>query len=102
MAMILGFYHESRVTLNRKEGFARVEYLSPEDQSLVKAIAIWVEKDLKVLLDKQKVYSIAEQYAAGGLRYLKEAAFDMEHGSFIKRFESLLVEIYEKLEQSEN
>lgn len=98
MAMILGFNKNHRIPLDKKEGFIRVEYLSTEEKSLIKAIAIHAEGGLKVLLDKQKVYSIAEEYAAGGMQYLKEAIFDKQFGSYVKRLESELVETYEELQ----
>jgi len=97
MAMIWGFHSSHKMELDKKEGYVRTEYFSPDEQSLIKAIAISAEGDLKVLLDKQKVYSIAEQYAAGGIKYLKEEAFESRHGTFAKRLEALLLETYEKL-----
>jgi len=99
MAMIFGFCNKQKLLLEQKEEFVRIEYFSLEDNSLIKAIAIHDHPDgLKVLLDKQKVYAIAEEYATGGISYLKESVFDSRFGSYIKKIESELVEAFEKLE----
>lgn len=97
MAMIFGYFNNNTIPLDKKEGFIRIEYLSLEEKSLIKAIAIEKANDLKILLDKQKVYSIAEEFAAGGIEILKDAIFGKKFGSFIKKLEADLVETYEKL-----
>ncbi len=96
MAMILGFHEGNKRELDKKEGYIRTEYLNPEEKSIIKAIAIAEEGDLNILLDKKKVYSIAEGYAAGGIRLLKDKALGGEYGSFGKKLESVLVKIFDK------
>ncbi|ODS32698.1 MAG: hypothetical protein SCARUB_02194 [Candidatus Scalindua rubra] len=54
MAMTLGYYNESKTPLERKEGYFREEYLNDDDRSLIKAIAVYDEGNLDVLLDKKK------------------------------------------------
>ena len=99
MAMILGFNNKQRIPFDKREEFVRMEYFSQEDKSLMKAIAIKSsEKGLKVLLDPQAIYSIAEQYAAGGIGYLKEMVFGSQYGSYVKKLESDLVEAFDKLD----
>jgi len=94
-AMTLGFHENSKKDLSKKEGFVRTEYLTDEEKSLIKAIAIAEEGNLNVLLDKKRVFSIAEEYAAGGIKLLKERVFE-EFGSYAKRLESELVKIFEE------
>lgn len=96
MAMILGYYNKKKKCLDKKEGFFREEYLNDEERSLIKAIAIKEEGNLSVLLDKQKVYSIAEEYAAGGIGYLKDEVFNKQHGGYLKKLEEKLVEEFEE------
>ena len=68
-AMVVGYHEGSRLELKQKEGYVREEYLSPEDLALIRSIAVSEEESLNVLLDKQKVFSIAEEYAAGGIKH---------------------------------
>ena len=85
MAMILGFHNKQKIPLNTREEFVRMEYFSQDDKSLMKAIAIQSsEKELKVLLDPQEIYSIAEQYATGGISDLKKEVFGSMYGSYVK------------------
>lgn len=97
MAMVTGFREGARVKLRKKEGFVRTEYLSPNEKSIIKAIAVATEGSLDVLLDKRKVYSIAEEYAASGIKLLKDKVFSHEYGSYIKKLESELVDEFEKI-----
>ena len=99
MAMVVGFREGARVELDRKEGFIRIEYLNPNEESIIKAIAVAEEGGLDILLDKRKVYSIAEEYAAGGIKLLKDKVFSGGYGSYIKKLESELTEEYEKFEK---
>lgn len=99
MAMILGFHNEQKIPFDKREEFVRMEYFSQDDKSLIKAIAIKrSEEGLKVLLDPQEIYSIAEQYANGGIGYLKNLVFGSQHGSYVKKLESDLVEAFDKLD----
>jgi hypothetical protein len=100
MAMILGFHNKQSLPLDKKEEFVRMEYFSQDDKSLMKAIAIKSsEKGLKILLNQQEIYSIAEQYAAGGIGYLKSAVFDSKYGSYVKRLEADLIDAFDKLKR---
>jgi hypothetical protein len=96
MAMITGYKNGTHVALKAKEGFIREEYLNSEERSIIKSIAIQQEKNLSVLLDMEKVYQIAEEYAKGGVKYLKDSAFKKSGGSYIKRLESELLEEFER------
>jgi hypothetical protein len=100
-AMVVGYHEGSKIPLKNKEGYVREEYLTQEDLTLIKSIAIAEEGDLKVLLDKQKVFSIAEQYATGGITLLKAKVFSGEYGSYAKKLESELLRAYETLPKAE-
>ena len=96
MAMIMGLKQGSRISFQTKQEFVREEYLNDDERILIRAIAVAEEKTLSVLLDMTKVYQIAEEYAAGGIKILKEAVFTQRHGSYIKRLESELIEDFER------
>jgi dnd system-associated protein 4 len=99
MAMVVGFHAGNRIGLDKKEGFIRVEYLNPIEESIIKTIAISEEGSLDILLDKKKVYSIAEEYATGGIKLLKDEVFSGEYGSYSKKLESELIDEFEKIER---
>lgn len=102
MAMVLGFYKKSKAELGKKEEFVRIEYLNDNEISLIKAIAINEENDLNILLDEERMYSIAEKYASGGIKYLKEMVLGKENGSFLKKFEAYLVDKFSELRFGKN
>jgi len=96
-AMVIGYYEGSRVKIKRREGYVRESYLNSEDHALINALAVSEEGNLNVLLDAQKVFSIAEEYATGGIRLLKARVFGEEYGSYTKKLESELLRAYEKI-----
>jgi len=97
MALIIGFHEETRVKLDRKEGFFLLYHLNDKENSIIKAIAVAKEGDLNILLDKKKVYSIVEEYAAGGIKLLKDKVFSGGYGSYIKKLESELIDEFERI-----
>lgn len=103
LAMCIGFHEGIPAELGKsKEGFVRIEYLKERDKSIIKAIAVEKEGNLEVLLDKRKVYSIAEQYAASGIKLLKDKVFSGGYGSFSKKIESELVDEFKKIQKIES
>jgi len=97
MALIVGFHEEIRVKLDGKEGFFLLYHLNDKENSIIKAIAVAEEGDLNILLDKKKVYSIVEEYAAGGIKLLKDKVFSGGYGSYIKKLESELIDEFERI-----
>lgn len=99
MAMVKGFLMKSRKEVKKKHsgGYFRVEYLLPPEKSLIKAIALYEEKDLTIYSDPKKIYSIAEEYASGGIKYLKDDILSKQHGTYVKRLEADLVEKVKKI-----
>jgi hypothetical protein len=63
---------------------------------LLKAIAVSEEGSLDVLSDKKKIYSLAEQYATGGLKLLRNIAFEKFGKDLYKK---LLPELSSKMEK---
>ena len=96
-AMVVGYHEGCRIELKSKEGYFHEKDLTREEAALIRAIAVAEENGLNVLLDKQKVYSIAEQFAAGGISLLKAKVSSGEYGSYAKKLESELLRSYESI-----
>lgn len=96
-ALITGFHEGTRLKLDKKKGFFLLYHLDDKEKSIIKAIAVAEEGDLNILLDKKKVYSIAEEYAAGGIKLLKDKVFSGGYGSYIKKLESELIDEFERI-----
>lgn len=96
MAMITGFLKGGRMEIDRKEGYIRTEYLNNKEKSLIKAIAVSETGGLEILADKRRLYSIAEEYAAGGIALLTKEVFGPEYGSYARRLELQTVEELER------
>ena len=99
MSMTMGFYNDNKIALESKKEFVRIEYLNDKEKSLIKAIAVFDEGNIDVLLDKKKVYSIAEEYAAGGIQHLVDDMLKEQEGSATKKLETQLVEEFTKLKK---
>ncbi len=76
LAFVLGYKHKLCPPLAKKHsgGYCRVETLTEEDKSIIKAIAIANTKDINILSSVKEQYSIAEKYANGGISILTEIA----------------------------
>jgi hypothetical protein len=61
---------EKRDIPPKKSDAVRLEYLKESTFALMKTIALFDSQDPLVLLDEDKIYDIAEQYAAAGLKIL--------------------------------
>lgn len=96
-AMVVGFHEGGRIEVKNKEEWIFIDYLSKEEDAMIKAIAIADEGNLNVLLDEQKVYSIAQEYATGGISLLKSRVFSGDYGSYAKKLESELLKAYGKI-----
>jgi len=95
LAMALGFKNELRSRIETKKELVRLEYVHDNEKSVINALAVH-EEGLAVLLDKNRVYRIAEEYASGGIKLLNEMVFSKKGGSFIKKLESDLLQEYEE------
>lgn len=95
-AMVTGFNEGVKIELKSKEGFVRTSYLKPEDIAIINSIAVADEGSLNVLLDEKKLFSIAEEYATGGIRLLKDKAFSDDFGTYSKKLGTELIRLYRK------
>ena len=97
MAMSYGFRNDVCVPLKTGDGFFRTEYLQPEDMTLINSIAIHKTGGVQVLSDLEVVFRIAEEYAHAGIKLLHEQVTSQQPGSYIKRFEKEVFDLYEEL-----
>lgn len=96
-AMAIGFKNQVRRPLDAREGFVRAEYLRPEDEALIDAVAIHDTGSADVLADREAVFRIAEEYAHAGIRLLYDRATSSQPGSFYKQLEKDLFELLDAL-----
>ena len=97
-AMAMGIASGVSSPLNAKEGFVRTEYLKPEDQTLINAVAISEKRgSVDLLSQKEAVYRIAEEYAHAGIKLLADKTRSTQIGSFHKQFEKELRELCSEL-----
>lgn len=100
LAMATGFYEGKKIVMKEGErdgaGFFRTEYLTDREKSLFKAIAVADTGSFDILLDKRRIYLIAQEYASGGIGSLKEQAFTGGIGSYPNRLEVEILEILAK------
>lgn len=99
VAMMIGLQHKNRIKLTKKEGiilFKSFEANEEKPMTIIKAITIYEKGDLDILLDKSKMFSIAEEYATGGIRILRDKINTLEYGSYIRQLENELIELVER------
>jgi len=97
-AMALGFYKKRRKNLPRgKLDIIRtIDFESKEN--IINSIVIISEGNLNILVDKKRVYEIAEEYANGGIELLNKMILKQEsHGTPSKIIENELLEIVKKI-----
>ncbi|MEM2942808.1 MAG: hypothetical protein QXT81_05250 [Candidatus Bathyarchaeia archaeon] len=97
--MAIGFKNQVRRPLDAREGFVRTEYLRPEDEALIDAVAIYDTGSPDVLADREAVFRIAEEYAHAGIRLLYDRATSSQPGSFYKQLEVELFALLGALER---
>lgn len=97
-ALVIGFNEGARIPITTRSGFVHERYLKEIDKSIINAIAVNEEDRLDVLLDKKKIFQIAEEYANGGVIILKNKIFGGEYGSYAKKMESELLKKFDIIE----
>lgn len=95
LALAYGVYYGRRETLEGKQGFFLTDRLKDADEQLLKSVAVAAEGE-KILMRHSDVYSIAEQYAHGGLDLLLSDAMNSSLGTFETKLEKDLTDIFEK------
>ena len=97
-AMAIGFQSQNRLPFSGKRlGYFLEKDLKYDDYVLLNSIAIAETQSLDVLMDKEKIFKIAEEYAHGGLKILSEEIGPGQYGTFSKNFELRLDQIIEKM-----
>jgi hypothetical protein len=99
-ALVVGYHEGVKLPLKSKEGYFRTEYLKSEEKALIKSIAVATTGDLNVLLDEQRIYSIAEEYATGGISLLLDRVQNDSYGSYAKKLENELLQIFGKVTEN--
>jgi len=102
VAMAYGYKYDAKIPLDSKEGYVRTEYLSPEDKALMDAIALSVEDSVDILANKELVFSIAEEFAHGGIKLIHDQVISQQYGSFIKTLEKEIMNDVNKLKSNKN
>lgn len=97
LALGLGFNNGLKRPLGKREGFFLTKDMRPEDEALLNAVAAYDAKSLEVLCDKSEVFKIAEEYAHAGIKILADKIEATQYGSFQKRLESELYELYKEI-----
>jgi len=99
MTMALGFKRKSRVPLKKgKDGLSRLVDFKDYNITLIKSLALKETKDVNVLLNDEEIYKIAEEYANGGIKIIKNFVIGEDPGSYIKKLCTELLEISKKIE----
>ncbi len=102
LGTVFGYYYEKRKPMKKSDrtqsGFTRERYLTQTDLDLLKAIAISEENDISLAKKIPDIFSIAEEYANGGIKHLKEFIYD-NPADFLKKFNSLLYKTREKTQK---
>ncbi len=92
-AMCYGFSNGNKVDSIQKSGTgARVEYVKPEHELLMSAIQFAETGSTESLLDQEERFEIAERYAEGGIRLLKDAV--SQPGDFLQYISGQMVQTF--------
>ena len=84
--MAIGFDKGIKTPLKKgREDVVRLTYFKSEQISMIKAVAVMDAKSLEVLNDEEKIYSIAEEYANTGIKFLKPLLVSTDTSSYIKK-----------------
>jgi len=96
-ALGLGFSRGIRRPIGKREGFFLAKDMRSEDQALLNAVAAQDTESLEVLSDKAKVFRTAEEYAHAGIRLLVDEIESTQYGTFEKRLEKELHDMYKEM-----
>lgn len=101
MALLYGFIndHRSKITGN-KDGLILINNIPQEDYiPIIKAVAVFAENgNLNILQNDEKLYSIAEEYANGGIALLNKDVFGKWKEDYSKKLETILREKYQEID----
>ena len=79
LAFIFGYVNNKRKPIPKNEmeqsGFTREKYLTDQENAILKAVAIEEKNSIEIIDNIAETYSITEEYANGGIDYLKKFIF---------------------------
>ena len=102
MAMMLGFHEKGKhglkgVKSTATDGLVRTESFKDDAWNIIRALAVYEEEYMEVLLSNNKMFDVAEKYAIVGIQELNKVYFENEH-NFLKRIEKLLIDEFKTLD----
>ena len=79
LATFIGYNEEKRVPLEKDKEliFAWARFSPEEDVPLLRALALAETEDVEVLTDQDRILTIAEEYANGGITEIQKQVEDM-------------------------
>ena len=102
MAMMLGVHEKGKqglkgVKSTATDGLVRVASFTDDAWNIIRALAVYEEEYMEVLLSNNKMFDVAEKYATVGINELNKLYFENEH-NFLKRMEKLLIDEFNALD----
>jgi len=94
LAVCYGFSLGIKKPIKKKFGYVRPIYFNEKELNILYTIAYNSKDKLGVFSDFKNVYEIIEEYANGGIHILKDKVLSGEFGTFEKKFEAKLVELF--------
>ncbi len=79
LAIFIGYNEEKRIPLGKDKEmiFAWTHFSPEEDVPLLRALALAETEDVEVLTDQNRILTIAEEYANGGIIEIQKQVEDM-------------------------
>lgn len=79
LAIFIGYNEEKRVPLGKDKEliFAWAQFSHEDDVPLLRALALAETEDVEVLMDQDRILTIAEEYANGGIIEIQKQIEDM-------------------------
>ena len=88
-AMTIGFHKKLRLPIKKRMGSVNFSALK-DMEWVIRAIAVSETGELNILKNKHDIANIAEEYANGGIEYLRKLIYEEEPGEAYKRMEAEL------------
>jgi len=97
-AMAIGFKNNVMLPFESKDGLFRTTDLRPDDEALIKTLAlITKDNNFEILSNKDEMFTIAEQYAHGGIRIIIDKIESTPFGSYELHCEKDLFDTFNEL-----
>ncbi len=79
LAIFIGYNEEKRIPLGKDKEliFAWAQFSHEDDVPLLRALALAETEDVEVLMDQDRILTIAEEYANGGIIEIRKQVEDM-------------------------